>query len=266
MNHIFDSHAHYDDSRFDTDRDKVLRTLPEKGVSFVMNVGSDLSSSRESIRLAEAYGYIYAAVGVHPHEAKKAPDDLEEQLNALCRHEKVRAIGEIGLDYHYDFSPRDLQRNVFERQLILAGELDMPVIIHDREAHEDTMKLLRLYRPKGIVHCFSGSAQMAKEIASLGMYVGFTGVVTFKNARKALEAAAAVPIEQLLVETDCPYMAPEPYRGQRCDSSMIERTASVLARIKGLTLQQLLDITRVNAQRIYGLLPAQPDSNSVYRI
>ena len=253
MQNIFDSHAHYDDKQFDSDRDRLLSSLPDAGVRYILNAASNLRSAKAGIRLAEQYGFVYCAVGVHPHDAKGAPEDLEARLTELSKHPKVRAIGEIGLDYHYDFSPRDRQLEVFRRQLQLSKELDLPVIIHDREAHRDTMELLREYRPKGIVHCYSGSAQMAEELVKMGMYIGFTGVVTFKNARKALEAVAAVPMERLLVETDCPYMAPEPHRGRRCDSSMIPEIATAIAGVKNCTAQQVLDITCRNACNVYGI-------------
>lgn len=251
LHNIFDSHAHYDDSRFDEDRGELLRSIPGAGVSYIINAASDIPSAEVGIGLAEEHDFVFCSVGIHPHEAKDAPADLEDILTELARHPKVCALGEMGLDYHYDFSPREKQREVFERQLSLAAALELPVIVHDREAHGDTMNLLRRFRPRGIVHCYSGSAEMAKEILALGMYIGFTGVVTFKNARKTLEAVAAVPLDRLLLETDCPYMAPEPYRGKRCDSSMIAQTAAAIARVKGIEVQALLDITCENARTVY---------------
>ena len=253
VNGIFDSHAHYDQKRFDADRDQVIAALAAAGVTRVMNAASDLPSSRDALALAEKYPFFWCSVGIHPHEAEDAPADYLDQLKELVKNPRVRAIGEIGLDFHYDFSPRDVQRRVFEEQLILAKELDMPVIIHDREAHGETMELLTKYRPKGVVHCFSGSAEMAKQVAELGMYVGFTGTVTFKNARKPLEAVAAVPADRLLIETDCPYMAPEPLRGRRCDSSMLPYTAAAMAAARGITPQQLVDLTAQNACRLFGI-------------
>ena len=250
---IFDSHAHYDQKRFDEDREQVILALPAAGVTRVMNAASDLPSSRDALALAEKYPFFWCSVGIHPHEAEDAPADYLDQLKELVKNPRVRAIGEIGLDFHYDFSPRDIQRRVFEEQLILAKELDMPVIIHDREAHGETMELLTKYRPKGVVHCFSGSAEMAKQVAELDMYVGFTGTVTFKNARKPLEAVAAVPADRLLIETDCPYMAPEPLRGRRCDSSMLPYTAAAMAAARGITTQQLVELTAQNACRLFGI-------------
>lgn len=207
---IFDTHAHYDDERFDGDREALLDALPAKGVVAVVNAASDMKTSASGLALARAYDYFYCAAGVHPHEAGSfAPGDLDA-IAGYARDPKVVAVGEIGLDYHYDFSPRDVQQQVFEAQLGLANDLGMPVIIHDREAHADTLALLRKYRPRGILHCFSGSAEMAGEILKLGMYLAFGGAVTFKNAKKPAEAAAAVPLDRLLVETDCPYMTPSP--------------------------------------------------------
>ena len=254
MRNIFDSHAHYDSEQFDSDRDRFLTELPKSGVRYVMTVGDTIESSRRAVSLAERHGYIYAAAGIHPHEAKTTPDDMEAQIREIISNcSKVRAVGEIGLDYHYVFSPREKQRSVFERQLLLAKELDLPVIIHDREAHADTMELLYKYRPRGVVHCYSGSAEMAREIIELGMYIGFTGAVTFPKARRAIEALSVIDINRLLVETDCPYMAPVPLRGKRSDSSMIVHTAAVMAQVKGIDTQNLLDSTCRNACAVFGI-------------
>ncbi len=250
---IFDSHAHYDDQRFDPDREEVLPRLPEWGVAYVMNAAADLASAAAGLELAKSFPHVYCAAGIHPHEASKAPADYLDRLKELLSQPKVMALGEIGLDYHYDFSPRETQLQVFEEQLILAGELNLPVIIHDREAHEDTLKLLKKYRPKGVVHCFSGSAEMAREVTALGLYVGFTGVVTFKNARKPLEALKAVPKELLLMETDCPYMAPEPFRGKRCDSSLLPYVAQVMAGELAMEPQAVVDLTAANAKTLFGI-------------
>jgi len=255
MQNIFDSHAHYDDKQFDPDRDTVLSGLPAKGVRYVMNAACNLESARAGMAMAERHPLLYCSAGVHPHDAKDAPEGLEEQITRLVKHPRVMAVGEIGLDYHYDFSPRERQREVFSRQLALAVELDLPVIVHDREAHADTLELLRRYRPKGIVHCYSGSAETARELAGLGLYLGFTGVITFKNAKKALAAAAEVPPDRLLIETDCPYMAPEPYRGKRCDSSMLDRVVQTLAARKGVHPQWMADRTLENACEIYRVAP-----------
>lgn len=254
---IFDSHAHYDDPAFDPDREEVLTCLAGSGVEGAVTIGADLPTSRAAVSLAERYPFLWAAVGVHPHGAAEVPADWLERLEELAAHPRVRAIGEIGYDYHYDGDWKEAQKQVFEAQLKLAERLEMPVVIHDREAHGDTMELLRQYRPAGVVHCYSGSAEMVKEVLALGMYVGFTGVVTFKNARRALEAAAVVPLDRLLVETDCPYMAPEPFRGKRCDSRLLPYTIARLAEVKGVTPQELAVITAGNARRLFGI-PRNP--------
>ena len=252
---LFDSHAHYDDTAFDTDRHELLSKLPEIGVKYIMNAACDIESCTHALEFSEKYDYIYAAAGIHPQaadECEKYPDYIDIIAEKLS-HDKVKALGEIGLDYHYLDSTKEVQKKVFEAQLKLAKELDVPVIIHDREAHLDTMELLKKYNPKGIVHCYSGSAEMAKEIIKLGMYIGFTGVLTFKNARRSLEAAAVIPQDRLLIETDCPYMAPVPYRGKRCDSSMLFKTAEALAQVKGVSLDDMCRITCENACRVYGI-------------
>ena len=250
---IFDSHAHYDDGRFDPDRDQVIASLPLEGIVGVVNAASDLDSSWAGIRLARRWPFFHCGVGVHPQQSAEAPADYLDQLRRLARDPAVCAIGEIGLDYYYDYSPKEIQLRRFEEQLHLARELNLPVIIHDRDAHGDTLDLLRRLRPAGVVHCFSGSAQMAREVVELGMYVGFTGVVTFKNAWRALEAAAQVPLDRLLIETDCPYMAPEPHRGRRCDSRLLPYTAQALAQVKGIPVQELLNHTCENARRVFAL-------------
>lgn len=251
---IFDSHAHYDSERFDADRGELLDSLPGAGVAAVLNAASDLPSSRAAVELAERYPYIWCSVGVHPHEAEGVPPDYLQQLAALAKaHPRVRAIGEIGLDYHYDFSPRERQRQVFEEQLQLAAELSLPVIIHSREATADTLALLGRYRPRGVVHCFSGSAETAEVLLSWGMYIGFTGVVTFKNAHKAHKALQAVPDGRLLLETDCPYMAPEPHRGKRCSSLLLPHTVQRMAELRGCEPQAVADATRRNACALFGI-------------
>lgn len=250
---IFDTHAHYDDSRFDEDRDELLCSLKEKGVSHIINCGCDLKSSLTTLALSEKHDFIYAAVGVHAHEAEEATENDLTEIEKLYENKRVVAVGEIGLDYHYDFSPGERQLEVFERQLALANKLKLPVIIHDREAHEDTMNLLKKYKPKGVVHCFSGSAEMAKEIVKLGMYIGIGGAVTFKNAKKPVEVVEYLPIDRLLLETDAPYMTPVPYRGQRCDSAHIAYTAEKIAEIKDLDVQELIDICNENAKRLFNI-------------
>lgn len=253
LHNIFDSHAHYDDGAFDEDRSSLLERLPEEGVSHVVNCGSDLASSRAGVDMTWQYSHVYAAVGIHPHEAAKArPEDLDA-LKTLLSLDKVVAVGEIGLDYHYDFSPRETQLFWFETQIHLAKELDMPIVVHDREAHGDTLELLRRYRPKGVVHCFSGSVEMAREIVKLGMSIGLGGAVTFKNAKKPVAVASSLPLEHLVLETDAPYMTPMPFRGRRCDSTFIRYTAETIAALRGMETQQLLDATQQNAMRLFGL-------------
>ncbi len=253
MNNIFDSHAHYDSDAFEADRKELLCALPSQGVCGIINCGSDMASSLVSLELADEFEFVYAACGIHPHEAESCAYGYLPVLKKLCSEQKCVAVGEIGLDYHYDFSPRDKQKQVFEQQIVLAKELDLPVIVHDREAHEDTLELLKRYKPKGVVHCFSGSVEMAKEIVKLGMYIGLGGAVTFKNARKPLEVAAYVPSDRLLIETDCPYMTPVPHRGKRCDSSYIPYTAEVIASVRNSTANEILDLTRKNANILFGL-------------
>ena len=251
---IFDTHAHYDDERFDEDRDTVLGGLSEHGVSLAVDPACDLKSCKATLELSSKYKFIYSAVGVHPHSAESDGNEgYLDKVNEFAKNKKVVAIGEIGLDYHYDFSPREKQIEVFSQQLALANDLNLPVIIHDREAHADTLEFVQKYRPKGIIHCYSGSAEMAREFLKLGMYIGFTGSVTFKNANKLLLAAMEVPEDRILLETDCPYMAPVPYRGQRCDSTLIPATAERLAELRGTDAQTLIDRARENGMRVYGI-------------
>lgn len=253
MNGIFDYHAHYDDAQFDGDREETLHRVHAGGVEAILNAGSDLDSSRASVALAQAFPFVYATAGVHPHAAHTVPADYLAQLETLAAHPKVVALGEMGLDYYYTKEHKDAQLRVFEEQLALAVRLGLPVVIHDRDAHQDTLDLLTRYRPAGVVHCYSGSAQMARQLVDLGFYIGFTGAVTFKNARKAVEAAAAVPLDRLLTETDCPYMAPEPHRGRRCDSSLLPHTITVLAGIKGVAPQEMARVGNENARRLFAL-------------
>ena len=249
---IFDSHAHYNDPRFDADRDAVLARLFAGPVAHILNCGITLADSQACLQTARRWPGMLAAAGIHPENILESqPEDIR-RLEALYADPKVVAVGEIGLDYHWN-TPRDLQRFYFEEQLKLANRLGLPVVVHDREAHADTMELLRRYRPKGVMHCFSGSAEMARELVELGMYVGFTGVVTFRNARRPLEAAAAVPAERLLIETDCPYMAPGPCRGSRCDSGMLGYTAAALAQVKDMSVAELVHQTACNAGRLFGV-------------
>ena len=252
---LFDTHAHYDAHQFDPDRDAVLSALPEQGVALVVDPGCDLESSAAAVELAHRYPHVYAAVGWHPENCGPYTDLSLRQLRDWCADPKVVAIGEIGLDYYWDENPpRDLQRSVFRSQMALAEELNMPVIVHDREAHGDTMDIIRDFPGvRGVMHCFSGSAEMAKELVRLGWMISFTGVLTYKNARKAVEAAQAVPMDRLMIETDSPYMAPEPCRGRRCDSSLVYYVCEKLAALKGLTVEECARITRENGCRFFGL-------------
>lgn len=253
MNNIFDTHAHYDDGKFNTDRTALLEALPKKGVCNIVNQSTDLKTAKISIDFAEKYDYIYATVGIHPENLEGLPDNYISVLRELSKHKKVVAIGEIGLDYYYDI-PKDIQLKVFEEQLILANELSMPVCVHDREAHNDTLSLLKKHRPKGVVHCFSGSREMAREVIKLGMYIGVGGVITFKNARKAIEVVEDIPLEKIVLETDAPYLAPVPFRGKRNDSSMIIYIAQKVAEIKNISIEVLLKATYENAKRLYNLI------------
>ncbi len=248
---IFDTHAHYNDRQFDDDRETVLAELPSAGIFRVINCGTDIPTSRVSCEYADKYDYIHAACGVHPHDCGRETADWEAELRKLLSPPKCAAVGEIGLDYHYDFSPREMQKDFFEKQIMLAKELDLPIIVHDREAHADTWERLKKYAPKGVVHCFSGSAEMAMDVVKLGMYIGLGGAVTFKNARKPLEVAECVPEDRLLLETDCPYMAPVPLRGRRCDSRLIPYAAEVIAGIRGCDPQALIDRTTENAKSLF---------------
>ncbi len=253
MRKIFDSHAHYDDEKFETDRREMLDGLFSDKICGIINCGCDLKSSLMSIKLANEYEGIYAAVGVHPHEAEDTTDEDFSEIIKLLDKNKVVAIGEIGLDFHYDFSPREKQIEMFERQVKLSKELDIPIIVHDREAHEDTYKILRKYRPKGVVHCFSGSVELAKETVKMGMYIGLGGAVTFKNAVKPVEVAAFTPMERILLETDAPYMSPVPMRGKRCTSDMIEYTALKIAEIKNLDYETVVNAACQNTKELFGI-------------
>ena len=256
---LFDTHAHYDDSRFDEIRGEVLDniTAPSEvcpsGVEYIMNVGCDLQSSKKSISLAKKYDFIYAAAGIHPHEAQEVPDNWQEELLSLLSHHKVRAIGEIGLDFHYDFSPRDRQREVFEQQLILAEQTGYPVLVHDREAHGPTMDIISRHKAWGVMHSFSGSCEMAKELVKRGWYVSYSGSVTFKNAVNLTETVLYVPDDRLLLETDAPYLAPVPYRGKTNTSQYTYAIAQKLADIRHVDIEHIINITNQNAKRIFDI-------------
>lgn len=250
---LFDTHAHLDDHAFDADRETLLADLPGQGVGLLMNPGCSLVSSRNASKLAQRYNYIYAAVGSHPDAADEVNEEVLEEYRKLCRaNPKIKAIGEIGLDYHYEDVPREIQQRAFRLQMGLARELNMPVIVHEREAHEDGINIVSEFpEVTGVFHCYSGSAEMAKWLTARGWYIGFTGVLTFKNARKAVETAAAVPLDRIVLETDCPYMSPEPFRGRRNDPGKLYRMAEKLAEIRSLTVEEVHAITTENGKRLY---------------
>ena len=250
---VFDTHAHMNDRAFDMDRDAVMASLQEAGVGLLMNAGCSLASTVECIALAEKYEFAYASAGSHPDAADEVCDAVLEEYKKLCKlHPKVKAIGEIGLDYHYEDIPRDLQKKAFIAQMELARELNLPVIVHERDAHQDGLEIVKQFPTvKGVFHCYSGSAEMAKELVNLGWYIGFTGVLTFKNAKKAIEVAQAIPLERIVVETDCPYMSPEPFRGKRNDPSRVVYVADKLAEIRGISPEEARAITFENGKRLY---------------
>ena len=250
---LFDTHAHMDDEAFDADREELLASLPGQGLGLVMNPGCSLESSRNASKLSQKYDYIYAAVGSHPDAADEVNEAVLEEYRVLCKQNpKIKAIGEIGLDYHYEDIPREIQLKAFRAQMALAKELKLPVIVHEREAHEDGMKVVEEFpEVTGVFHCYSGSAEMAKELVKRGWYIGFTGVLTFKNARKAIEVAKAIPLDRIVLETDCPYMSPEPFRGRRNDPGKLYRMAEKLAEIRGLTVEEIHAITMENGRRLY---------------
>lgn len=250
-NNIFDTHAHYDDEQFDSDRSELLASLTGKGISGVISCGVNAESSKANIDLSEKYPFIYAAVGYHGLNTEDLTGDYLDILKGLIKNEKTVAIGEIGLDYHYEKETRDIQLKIFREQIELANEYSLPVIVHDREAHEDTLNILKELKPRGVIHCFTGSVEMAKEIVKIGMYIGLGGAVTFKNAVKPVEVAKFVPADRLLVETDCPYMTPVPFRGKRNDSSLIPYTAEKIAEVRGVTAQEILDLTAENARALF---------------
>ena len=250
---LFDTHAHMDDRAFDADRHELLSSLPQQGLQLVMNPGCSLASSLNVDQLTRQYDYLYGAVGSHPDVAAEVNEDVLEQYRLLCRNNpKIKAIGEIGLDYHYEDIPRDIQQKAFRMQMELARELALPVIVHDRDAHGDSMAILEEFpEVTGVFHCYSGSVEMAQWLVDRGWYIGFTGVLTFKNARKAIEVAEAIPLERIVLETDCPYMAPEPFRGKRNDPGKLYRMAQRLAELRGRDVEEIHAITTENGKRLY---------------
>lgn len=252
---IFDTHAHYDDSQFEKDRDMVLASMPELGVGTIVNVSASYDSCRRAVALAEKYPFVYAAVGIHPDEVGALNEETFAEMKKLFQHKKVVAVGEIGLDYYWDNEPHDVQQEWFIRQVELARELDLPVLIHSREAAADTMYVMKTYAQglRGVIHCYSYSREMAEEYVKMGFYIGIGGVVTFKNAKKLKEVAEAVPLKRIVLETDCPYMAPEPFRGRRNQSSYLRYVAEKIAELKDISTEEVIAVTEENARKLYWL-------------
>ncbi|MFV0504055.1 MAG: TatD family hydrolase [Lachnospirales bacterium] len=248
----FDSHAHYDDKRFSKDRHDILENLKNKNVGCVVNIGADMKSSRASVKLAESYNFIYATVGVHPHDAKSMTDENLMEIKKLCLNKKVVALGEIGLDYYYDNSPKDKQVFWFKKQLELAKELNMPVVIHSRDADQECFNIIKeAGHYKGIIHCFSGSSELAKEYVKLGFYIGVGGVLTFKNSVKLKKVVEEINLDKIVIETDCPYLAPEPFRGKRNISEYLEYVCKEISNIKETSVEDIEEITWNNAKKVY---------------
>ncbi|MBQ8903660.1 MAG: TatD family hydrolase [Oscillospiraceae bacterium] len=250
---VIDTHAHYDDPAFDSDRDELLTEILNESVDKLITIGCSIEGSRNAIKIAEKFPSVYASVGIHPSDCMGSSDNYIDILREMSKNKNVVAIGEIGLDYHYDGYDKETQIDCFIKQLELAKELSLPVIIHSREATSDTMDILRKYKPKGVVHCFSGSVETAREIIELGMMISFTGVLTFKNSRKAVEACSEIPMERIMLETDSPYMAPVPHRGKRNNSSYVLHVAEKVAEIKNMTIDEVITICNENAVRFFGL-------------
>lgn len=252
---IFDTHAHYDDEQFDTDRETLLASMPEQGVGTIVNVSATYASCQRVVDLVQKYPFMYAAVGIHPDEVGSLNEERFQQMKELCKQEKVVAVGEIGLDYYWDNESHDLQKEWFVRQLDLARELNLPVLIHSREAAADTMEIMKQHGQglKGVIHCFSYSKEMAAEYMKMGFYIGVGGVVTFKNARKLKETVQEIPLTSIVLETDCPYLAPVPYRGKRNNSAYIKYVAEEIAEIKGISYEAVVEQTEKNARDLYNL-------------
>ena len=252
---IFDTHAHYDDEAFDGDRPELLGRLKEAGVGAVMNVAASLESCRSTLKLAEAYDWIYGAMGVHPSETGELDQEGLQWIKEQCGRRKIKAVGEIGLDYYWkDNPPRALQQNVFHRQLELAQSLRLPVIVHDREAHQDCLSIVREHpQVTGVYHCYSGSLEDAKVLVKLGWMLSFTGVITYKNARKALEVIDWLPMDRIMIETDSPYLTPEPFRGKRNDSGYVHLVAEAIAQVKGVPPEEVAAVTLENGRRFFGI-------------
>ena len=245
---IFDSHAHYNDRAFDQDVNELLSSMPENNIGAIMNACSNLSEMKKIIELSQKFSFVYGSVGIHPDSAEKITGEIGNAIKEYARKDKILAIGEIGLDYHYEDIPREIQKDCFDSQLSLADELEMPVIIHDREAHKDTLDLVSLHKGiSGVFHCFSGSKEMAREVLDLGFYIAFGGSVTFKNNVKIVEAARYVPLDKIVVETDCPYLAPVPNRGKRNSSLNLNYVIEKIAEVKNITAGEVERATWENA-------------------
>ena len=253
---IFDSHAHYDSSKFNEDREELLNSMEENGVGTIVNSGASWKSVTEVVELAEKYPFIYAAVGLHPDEGGDLNEERFEFLKKQCQHEKVVAVGEIGLDYYWDNESHEVQKKWFVKQLELARELNLPVIIHSRDAAEDTLNIMKEHAKglRGVIHCFSYSKELAEEYIKMGFYIGIGGVVTFKNGKKLKEIAASIPLERILLETDCPYLAPEPHRGKRNSSLYIPHIAQEIADLKGITYEEVVAQTELNAKKLFRIV------------
>ena len=249
---LFDTHAHLNDPVFDEDRDELISSLPGAGVGLVMNPGCSLENSRQAIAIAEKYDFVYAAVGTHPDTAEEVNEQVIDTYRGLCSHPKVKAIGEIGVDYYYETIPREIQLKAFRMQMELARETGLPVIIHERDAHDDGMRMIQEFPDvTGVFHCYSGSAEMARQLVKKGWYIGFTGVLTFKNARKAVETAQSIPLDRIVLETDCPFMAPEPFRGKRNHPGYLYRMAERLSELRQLPVEEIQRITTENGKQLY---------------
>ena len=250
----FDTHAHYDDKRFDDDRGELLESMADGGVTLILNSASSLKSAKTSLAMAEKYAFIYASVGVHPHDSKTMTDETVFELEKLLEHPKAKAVGEIGLDYHYEFSPREVQKKRFREQLELARRTQKPVIVHVRESMQDTLDIIREYQDIcGVFHCYSGSWETAKTILDKGWYLSFPGVITYKNAKRALEVIEKMPSDRLMLETDCPYLSPEPKRGKRNSSLNLPYIAEKIAEIRRTTKENIAGLTKENGKRFFGI-------------
>lgn len=253
---LIDSHAHLDDSRFDKDREQLIKDLGNNNIELIINPGSDVATSVKAVSLAQKHENIYAAIGVHPHEVEDMEDETIELLRSLSKKEKVVAIGEIGLDYYYDNSPRELQKKWFREQIKLAKELDLPIIIHDRDAHQDTYDIIKELKDdslRGVLHCYSGGVELAREFIKLGFYISFAGPITFKNAKVSKLVAKEIPLEKMLIETDSPYLTPHPHRGKRNEPLYVRFVAGEIAQLKGISFDEVMNITNKNARELFGI-------------